>query len=110
MINRPLPFYLEDRTGDYSATDYDEAYDRLFLRVACAQPAHDPDAGATLFVYDTGRRSSSRRPLARPPRDAEPAAVLEFCPGGGLGSVAFVRAGTSVPMGQYLRRTSMFSG
>ena len=87
-----------------------EAYDRLFLRVACAQPAHDPDAGATLFVYDTGRRSSSRRPLARPPRDAEPAAVLEFCPGGALGSVAFVRAGTSVPMSQYLRRTSMFSG
>ena len=33
MINRVLPYYLEDRTGHYTGTDFDEIYDRLFLRV-----------------------------------------------------------------------------
>ena len=36
MLNRTLPYYLEDRTGLHTASDYDDIYDRLFLRVACA--------------------------------------------------------------------------
>ena len=106
MIHRPLPYYLEDRTGDFQSSDFDEAYDRLFLRVARAPTGDD---APKLLVYDTGRRSSARRPLA--PREAiEPAVVLEFGAGGALGSVTFTRAGVEMPMAQYLRRTSMFAG
>ncbi|RDX48508.1 hypothetical protein K466DRAFT_308161 [Polyporus arcularius HHB13444] len=110
MINKALPFYLEDRSGQYTGSDFDEIYDRLFLRVARpspAQSAHFP-AESTLMVYNTGRRSSSQR-HSRPPQ-REPAVVLEFGPNGALGTVSFVQSGVSMPMGQYLRKTSMFAG
>ena len=108
MNSRPLPYYFEDRTGDYAGSDFDEAYDRLFLHVARPSPTHPAlDAETTLLIYDTGRRSSSRRPQHT---RAEPAAVLEFGAAGALGAISFVREGVSMPMGQYLRRTSMFAG
>ncbi len=110
MINKALPYYLEDRSGQYTGSDFDEIYDRLFLRVArpsSAQSAHFP-AESTLMVYNTGRRSSSQR-HSRPPQ-REPAVVLEFGPNGALGTVSFVQSGVSMPMGQYLRKTSMFAG
>ena len=109
MLARPLPFYLEDRTGDLRTSDFDEAYDRLFLRVS--RTSHDADSEMTLLISDTGRRSSSRRSAHTGARtDREPAVMLEFGTAGALGTVTFVRDGVSLPMGQYLRRTSMFSG
>ena len=113
MINRVLPYYLEARTGHYTGTDFDEIYDRLFLRVARptpAQAAHypSPDTTTTLMIYDTGRRSASPR-LSRPPPRA-PAVVLEFGAHGALGTVSFRESGVSMPMGHYLRKTSMFAG
>ncbi|PIL36355.1 hypothetical protein GSI_00043 [Ganoderma sinense ZZ0214-1] len=115
MINRVLPYYLEDRSGHYTGTDFDEIYDRLFLRVARPTPAQalaahypGPDAALTLMIYDTGRRSASPR-LSRPP-PREPAAILEFGANGALGTISFVEARVSMPMAQYLRKTSMFAG
>ncbi|KAH9936774.1 uncharacterized protein BXZ73DRAFT_89296 [Epithele typhae] len=108
MLNRNLPFHLEDRTGDFMGSDFDEIYDRLFLTVSRPTPSH-PDAETTLLVYDTGRRSSSRR-QAHAPRDVQPTVVLEFGVGGALGTITFVRSGSGVPMSHFLRRTSMFSG
>ena len=110
MINRVLPYYLEDRTGHHPATDFDEIYDRLSLRVARPTPAqsahYHPET--TLMLYDTGRRSASPR-LSRPP-PREPAAILEFGVNGALGTISFPEARVSMPMGQYLRKTSMFAG
>ncbi|KAI0686151.1 hypothetical protein C8Q76DRAFT_636411 [Earliella scabrosa] len=109
MINRALPFYLEDRTGQYTGSDFDEIYDRLFLRVARPPPSQAAHfAETTLMVYNTGRRSSSQRHSRPPQRD--PAVVLEFGPNGALGTVSFVDSGASMPMAQYLRKTSMFAG
>ncbi|KAI0352462.1 hypothetical protein OH77DRAFT_1428489 [Trametes cingulata] len=109
MINRSLPYFLEDRTGHYTGSDFDEIYDRLFLRVARPPPhqaAHF--AETTLMVYDTGRRSSSRRHSRPPPR--EPSVILEFGQNGTLGTISFVGSCVSMPMSQYLRKTSMFAG
>lgn len=109
MVNRSLPFYLEDRTGQYTGSDFDEIYDRLFLRIARPPPsqvAHFPET--TLMVYNTGRRSSSQR-HSRPPQ-REPAVVLEFGPNSALGTITFAATGLSMPMTQYLRKTSMFAG
>ncbi|KAI0773540.1 hypothetical protein C8Q74DRAFT_1368123 [Fomes fomentarius] len=95
MINRSLPFYLEDRTGQYTGSDFDEIYDRLFLRVARPPPtqvAHFPET--TLMVYNTGRRSSSQR-HSRPPQ-REPAVVLEFGPNGALGTITFAATGLAL--------------
>ena len=109
MINRVFPYYLEDRTGHHTGSDFDVMYDRLFLRVACPPPAEPtPFAGTTLMVYNTGRRSLSQR-HSRPPQ-REPDVVLEFGPNGALGTISFADSGASIPMGQYLKKTSMFAG
>ncbi|KAI0951712.1 hypothetical protein AcV7_007732 [Taiwanofungus camphoratus] len=111
MINRSLPFFLEDRTGALADSDFDDIYDRLFLRVASAPTPpggpQDKDARA-LAIYNTGRRSSSQK-AARPAQRA-PAVVLEFGTGGALGKISFVGSSIAMPMGQYLRKTSMFGG
>ena len=109
MMSRALPYYLEDRTGHYTGTDFDEIYDRLFLRVARPSPAQAAHfAETTVMIYNTGRRSSSHR-LSRPP-PREPSAILEFGAHGALGTISFVESRVSMPMGQYLRKTSMFAG
>ncbi|KAI0640614.1 hypothetical protein C8Q79DRAFT_930518 [Trametes meyenii] len=109
MINRPLPFFLEDRSGHYISSDFDEVYDRVFLRVARPPPSQAAHfAETTLMVYDTRRRSSSRRHSRPPPR--EPSVILEFGPNGSLGTISFVGSSVSLPMSQYLRKTSMFAG
>ncbi len=109
MINRVLPYCLEDRTGHYTGTDFDEIYDRLFLRIARPSPAQSAHySEMTLMIYDTGRRSASPR-LSRPP-PREPAVILEFAANGALGTISFVKSRVSVSMGQYLRKTSMFAG
>lgn len=109
MINKALPYFIEDRTGQYTGSDFDEIYDRVFLRVARPPPGHASHyAETTLMVYDTGRRSSSKRysqPVSR-----EPSVILEFGPNGALGTISFVGSSVSMPMGQYLRKTSMFAG
>ncbi|KAI0771662.1 hypothetical protein BD413DRAFT_475570 [Trametes elegans] len=109
MINRSLPHFLEDRTGHFAESDFDEVYDRLFLRVSRPPPTQAAHfAESTLMVYDTGRRSSSQR-HSRPP-SREPAVILEFGQNGALGTITFVQSSVSLPMSQYLRKTSMFAG
>ena len=143
MLNRTLPYYLEDRTGLHTASDYDDIYDRLFLRVTCSgqaspqvartpsssstnstlsssppsfSPLSAPQQPFTIAISNTGRRSSTRSYLTGQPPSARgqppPSIVLEFGRGGTLGSVAFTVHGKTsrVPMGQWLRKTGMFSG
>ncbi|KAH9949144.1 hypothetical protein B0H21DRAFT_820334 [Amylocystis lapponica] len=105
MINKTLPFFLEDRTGLFTGSDFDDVYDRLFLRVA---PAPAPAADSTLMIYNAGRRSSSQRDY-RPAR-RDPSVVLEFGPHGALGKISFVGSSIALPMAQYLRKTSLFGG
>ena len=64
MLNRSLPYFLEDRTGVFTSSDFDDIYDRLFLRVSPA-PSHSPSPFA-LMIYNTGRRSSPAHPPVRP--------------------------------------------
>jgi len=107
MINKALPFYLEDRTGFFHGSDYDDIYDRLFLRIAPPPPQSSP-RDFVLNIYNVGRRSSSHkdhRPLQR-----EPAVVLEFGPRGALGNVIFPSSSAIIPMNQYLKKNSMFGG
>lgn len=105
-----LPYFLEDRTGSNTSSEWDEIYDRMFLRAAAAA-THDPKrtagggGGTSTSIYDMGRRSSSSRYHYR-----DPAIILDFAPGGALGTVLLVQQGVSMPMGHYLRKTSTFSG
>ncbi|KAH9928934.1 uncharacterized protein B0H18DRAFT_999460 [Fomitopsis serialis] len=69
MSTGALPYYLEDRSGSYAGSDFDDIYDRLFLRVA-------------LMIYNVGRRSSNQRDYR--PLQREPSVALEFGPSGTL--------------------------
>lgn len=107
MIHRTLPYFLEDRTGVYSASDFDDIYDRMFLRVSPPNSSSQDSIGV-LMVYDTGRRSSSQKDY-RPPHQ-KPLVTLEFGPHGSLGDIAFDGWLYSMPMNQYLKKTSLFRG
>lgn len=84
MLNRTLPYYLEDRTGVYTASDYDDIYDRLFLRVSSSSSsspsAHPPPVSRSVSSSSTSTASSlsssppSLSPLAAPPAPAYPSA------------------------------------
>jgi hypothetical protein len=97
----PLPFVLEDRTGLLAATDFDDMYDRVFLRVARA--SHP----ATILIYKMNQRASRRRDSL--PLQAKPTATLQFGPSNSLGTLYYVGKAV-VPMSQYLRKTSLFGG
>ena len=101
----PAAYYFEDRTGLVASSDFDEVYDRKFLRVS-STPQRTQNAG--IMIYDMGRRSTSyadRHHFYR-----EPAIVLDFGPNGALGAILFTQTAASVPMTQYLRKVSFFGG
>ncbi|KIP07531.1 hypothetical protein PHLGIDRAFT_13144 [Phlebiopsis gigantea 11061_1 CR5-6] len=130
MLNRTLPYYLEDRTGLHTASDYDDIYDRLFLRVTCSAPAPQqvartpssssansmlsssppsssplaaPPPPFTIAISNTGRRSSTRSYLtgqAPSARGQPPPSVVLDLHG----------KASRAPMAQWLRKTGMFAG
>ncbi|KAJ6599517.1 hypothetical protein B0H10DRAFT_721423 [Mycena sp. CBHHK59/15] len=105
MLQGPLPYVLEDRTGANTASDFDDIYDRLFFHVA------RPRTGSGVMIYSMARRASRHRdsqPFAG--THNSPAAALEFAPDGGLGNVSFLQAPgpLTLPMARYLRKTSLF--
>ncbi|KAJ7618587.1 hypothetical protein FB45DRAFT_1033788 [Roridomyces roridus] len=105
MLQSPLPYVLEDRTGAHTTSDFDDIYDRLFFHVATAPQRSGSSA---TMIYTMPRRASRHRDSQ--PIHHTPAAVCEFLPDGSLGTVSFTQpAGTlTIPMGSYLRRTSLF--
>jgi len=107
MISAPLPYVLEDRSGVYNASDFDDIYDRLFLRIV--ESSHDAKTSVSM-IYDMGRRSSRRRDSRH--LDRQPSVVLQFGSNGALGNVHFMRspAASSLPMHQYLRKATIFGG
>lgn len=76
MIAKPFPFFLEDRTGLHTGSDFDDIYDRMFLRVGPYEKMSGMDT--TLGIYNVGRRSSSRRDYR--PFQREPSVLLHFGP------------------------------
>lgn len=103
----PPAYYYEDRTGLVAGSDFDEAYDRSFLRVS-ATPQRTPNAG--LMVYSMSQRSTSHGERDQRHYYREPILVLDFGPKGALGTLHFSKSAQSIPMYQYLRRVSLFSG
>jgi hypothetical protein len=105
-----LPFILEDRTGQLTGSDFDDIYDRMFLRVA-----RQPRTPSTVIIYKMGRRSSSRRDSLPHQHQSpfhphsSPSARLEYGPQDSLGYVSF-QQGAQMPMHRYLRKTSIFGG
>jgi len=103
--SRELPYVLEDRTGSHAASDFDDIYDRIFFRVAPSP--RKTDSEGTLLIYDIGTRSSSLGSQFHVQR--KPSVVLQFGANGSLGTITYDQA-SSIPMNQYLRRTSLFAG
>jgi hypothetical protein len=103
----PSAYFFEDRTGVLTGSDFDEVYDRAFLRIS-STPQRTRNAG--LMVYDMGQRSTSLGDRDRRHFYREPVIVLDFGPRGALGTIRFTKGSVSMPMHQYLRKVSLFSG
>lgn len=104
MMNRDIPYILEDRTGSHTASDFDDVYDRIFFRVA---PSPRKSDEGSLMIYDIGSRSSSQGRQFHHSR--KPCVILQFGPNRALGTISFVKVLT-LPMNQYLKKTSLFGG
>lgn len=105
-----MPYTLEDRTGAVHESDFDDIYDRVFLRVA-PYPHSSPMSSSTLAIYTMGRRSARRKDTRHLER--RPSIVLEFGqPRFGLGTIRFMQPSSivSIPMNNYLKRTGFFGG
>ncbi|KAL4061665.1 hypothetical protein V8B97DRAFT_1850855, partial [Scleroderma yunnanense] len=101
-----MPYTFEDRTGDVKGTDFDDIYDRMFLRVT-------PYLGRanTLALYVMGRRSTRHKDARHLER--QPSILLEFGEAHlGLGTIHFTQSTSplSIPMNNYLRKTMFFGG
>ncbi|TFK53295.1 hypothetical protein OE88DRAFT_1676456 [Heliocybe sulcata] len=102
-----LPYILEDRNGSLTGTDFDDIYDRLFLRVA---QAPQRSQHALCAIYDMGRRSVSSKSDDHRHARYNPSVVMQFGLDRSLGTVTFVNSAVSMPMGKYLRRASFLGG
>jgi hypothetical protein len=99
-LGRPLVF--EDKTGQYSTTDLDDIYDRMFFRVV--QHSVSPTQ-TIILVYDRARRSNRRN---SGPETIPPSVVLDFTPkSNSLGSVTFERM-PPIPIKEFLRKVGTF--
>jgi len=106
-----MPYTFEDRTGDLKCSDFDEIYDRMFLRVT-SYPHASPRSANSLAIYVMGRRSTRHQDSRHLER--HPSAILDFGQSHlGLGTVHFTQSPTSrtsIPMVNYLRKTTFFGG
>jgi len=102
----PLPYTLEDRTG-LQNTDFDEIYDRIFLRVARLPQQSN---SLVTMIYNTGQRSSRHRDSL--PFRHSPSVTLDFGLDESLGNISFqhLNPRPTIPMSRYLRKTSLFGG
>lgn len=111
---RPLqmPYTFEDRTGHVVGSDYDDIYDRMFIRVV--PHPHTPTRNKNvLAIYSMGRRSTRHGDTRHLER--QPSVILEFAEGaaGGLGNINFFyppAPSMTIPMSRYLRKTAFFGG
>ncbi|KAL0948848.1 hypothetical protein HGRIS_008969 [Hohenbuehelia grisea] len=95
-------YTLEDRTGHNTCSDFDDIYDRLYLRVARLPQR------TTTMIYQMRHRSSRHRDSM--PFSAEPIVILDFASDESLGNISFTKAQITIPMSRYLRKTSLFGG
>ena len=106
MTNYGMPFFLEDRTGDFANTEYDDLNDRLFFGVNCVTgSAGRPAGSSTIRVYELSSRSSSHRFSATYP-GRSPSIILEFGARRELGNILFIERQVSLPMSSWLRRST----
>ncbi|KAI6155899.1 hypothetical protein BKA82DRAFT_15046 [Pisolithus tinctorius] len=106
-----MPFTFEDRTGDLHRSDFDDIYDRMFLRIT-PYPHVTSGNKNTLAVYVMGCRSTRRKDTRH--LDRHPSVLLEFGETRpGLGTIYFTQSPSSsipIPMHNYLRKTTFFGG
>ncbi|KAJ8095183.1 hypothetical protein PM082_010405 [Marasmius tenuissimus] len=100
----PLPYIFEDRTGALTLSDFDDMYDRLFFRISRPVPQKP-----VTMIFNMERRASRHRDRNMSTFHPNPLAVLEFQPDESLGRISFNNGSKpfSLPMGSYLRKTSI---
>ncbi|TFK53810.1 hypothetical protein OE88DRAFT_1284268 [Heliocybe sulcata] len=93
MMNYGLPYFLEDKTGSLSGSEYVDIHDRMRLSIRCT--VRDSQRCA-FMIYNI---SPSVGGLLKP------GAALDFGPNNALGTVA-IGSGSHIPMSRYLMKVS----
>ena len=108
MAQYGLPYVLEDKTGLYNSTEYDDIYDRMFIGItSTANVDTKPTGSSTVKIFELGSRTSLHAyPSTYPGRD--PTVILDFGPNSHLGTILFVKRSMSMPMSSWIKKTSFF--
>lgn len=93
MTNYGLPYFLEDKTGSLSGSEFVDIHDRMRLCIRCT--ARDAQRCA-FMIYNIN---------ACPGGPLTPGAVLDFGPSNTLGTVS-IGSGSYIPMSRYLTKVS----
>lgn len=98
-----LPLHFEDRTGYITNTDFDDMYDRMYFHVSRL-----PGQTSTKIFRMGFRPSRVRNSLPLP---SNPEVSLDFGPHEALGtiSLSLMSYEATLPMTQYLQKTSFFA-
>jgi len=98
-----LPLHFEDRTGYITNTDFDDMYDRMYFHVSRL-----PGQTSTKIFRMGFRPSRVRNSLPLP---SNPEVSLDFGPHEALGtiSLSLMSYAATLPMTQYLQKTSFFA-
>ncbi|KAH7923155.1 hypothetical protein BV22DRAFT_1048391 [Leucogyrophana mollusca] len=92
MTTYGMPYFLEDKTGKLTESDFVDINDRLCLRLRCTarEPTH-----TAYMIYNVTCASDLLKPLV----------ALDFGPDDTLGTIAF-GSGSQMAMKQYLTKLS----
>ncbi|KAL0060089.1 hypothetical protein AAF712_013133 [Marasmius tenuissimus] len=93
MTSYGMPYFLEDKTGRLSGTEYVDIHDRLHYVYRCTARS---TSHSTYMIFSASSPS-------------EPLMALNFGPKNALGSVSF-SSQACYPMNQYLAKVSTPSG
>lgn len=94
MTSYGMAFFLEDRTGELTGSEFVDLYDRMRLTYRCT--ARD-SSHVAYVIYDATTSSGASRPLV----------ALDFGPNHQLGTISF-GPGSSMEMKKYLTKLSPF--
>ena len=94
-----LPFFLEDKTGRLTGSEFIDLHERMKLTY-CPR-SRDPSLGIyDIYDVSSGRRESYEIPVI----------TLAFGPNNSLGTIKFVHESTAREMGNYLSQVNVLGG
>lgn len=99
-----MPYIFEDKTGKIYTTEFHDVNDRMSLAVSSSAAPGRAQGAMTLKIFELRSRSNALTMTSSSSHD--PGVILDFGPGGSLGTVLFVSQSVSMAMVDWIYKSS----